>query len=103
MLFRSNTSRGFFRSLGIVYGILFFDPLLVLKYVLGLIPALLTGKVYKKPYTLWKLAGKDSIWFSLSLAFFISSYKGVLCALRKIFGNKRWISLVAGAFCINQF
>lgn len=56
----------------------------VIKYGINLIPALLTGKIFKKPSLFYKLGGRDTISFAMFLSTFISIYKGVLCGLRSV-------------------
>ncbi|KAI9271983.1 hypothetical protein BY458DRAFT_533404 [Sporodiniella umbellata] len=58
-----NCTRGFVRTFAVAYSI---------KYVIGILPSLLTGKIFKKPAILKQMAGSS----------FISSYKGILCAMR---------------------
>ena len=79
-----NVIFGFFKSYLITFGI---------KYGINLIPALITGKLLKKPSLFYKLGGKDTISLALFLSTFISIYKGVLCGLRKIRQKKRLIQL----------
>ena len=83
-----NVFIGFLRSFIVSYGI---------KYGINLIPALLTGKLFKKPSLFYKLGGKDTISFALFLSTFISIYKGVLCGLRRLRNtNDALNSLIAG-------
>ncbi|KAF8936010.1 hypothetical protein EDD21DRAFT_375389 [Dissophora ornata] len=68
-----NVTRGFFKTWVIAY---------VLKYLIGVLPALLTGKVFKNPGILKKGGGSDTVGFAFFLSSFISAYKAVLCTMR---------------------
>ena len=76
------------------------------KYLLGFIPALFFGKLFKKyllinkrKELLWKLAGKDTISLALFVSSFTTIFKAVLCLNRKIFKTNNWKnSFVAGCF-----
>jgi hypothetical protein len=83
-----NCARSVLRSFVITYA---------LKYLLGFVPSLFTGKIFKKPSLLMKLGGKDTTLFALFISMFISSYKGVLCLMRRV-RNKRdfWNAFIAG-------
>ncbi|KAI8061123.1 hypothetical protein BC940DRAFT_245482 [Gongronella butleri] len=78
-----NCTRGFIKAYTVAFG---------LKYLLGVVPLLVSGKVFKKPSTLKRLAGST----------FLSSYKGILCLMRRMRGtvdeqSDRLNSFVAGA------
>ncbi|KAI8844848.1 hypothetical protein BC829DRAFT_400161 [Chytridium lagenaria] len=64
-----NAARGMLKAFAILYAI---------KY------ALITGQIYRKPATLIKIGGRDTISFALFLSTFISSYKGALCFFRRL-------------------
>ncbi|KAI8902728.1 hypothetical protein BC833DRAFT_654540 [Globomyces pollinis-pini] len=68
-----NCIKAVFRSFAITYA---------LKYAMGLIPSLLTGKIFKQKDLIYKLGGRDTTSFALFMSMFISTYKGVLCLLR---------------------
>lgn len=70
-----NCSRGFFRAFLVSFGG---------KYLIGVIPALLTGKLFKRPSILREMAGKDTTLFALFLSVFLSTYRGTLCTLRNL-------------------
>jgi hypothetical protein len=57
---------------------------------MGVIPTLLTGQLWKKPSLLYKLAGKDTIFFSLFMSSFSTTFKAVLCGLRRYRGVNDW-------------
>lgn len=83
-----NVIIGFLRSFFVIYSI---------KYWINLIPALLTGKIFKKSSLFYKLGGRDTISFAMFLSTFISIYKGALCALRRLRNkNDSLNSLLAG-------
>ncbi|KAF9918365.1 hypothetical protein BX616_009158 [Lobosporangium transversale] len=69
-----NVTRGFFKTWAIGY---------VAKYLIAVLPALLTGKAFKNPNILKKSGGSDTIRFAFFLSSFISTYKGVLCTMRQ--------------------
>ncbi|KAI9279401.1 hypothetical protein BC943DRAFT_344658 [Umbelopsis sp. AD052] len=78
-----NCTRGFIRAFVMSFGI---------KYLVAILPALLTGRVFKKPGLLRKMAGNV----------FLSTYKGTLCTLRNIrkkddFKSDRLNSFIAGS------
>jgi hypothetical protein len=84
-----NCARSILRSFVITY---------ILKYLLGFVPSLLTGKILKKPSLIMKLGGKDTTFFALFMSTFISSYKGVLCGMRRLRGKRDfWNAFVAGS------
>ena len=85
----SNCFFAIFRSFVITYA---------LKYGLGLVPSILSGKIFKKPELLLKLGGRDTTSFALFMSIFISSYKGMLCLLRYITqNNDPIIAFISGA------
>lgn len=85
---KENVIIGFIRSFVVTY---------LIKYGINLIPALLTGKIFKKPSLFYKLGGKDTISFAMFLSTFISIYKSVLCGLRKLRNKSDSLnSLLAG-------
>ena len=53
-----------------------------LKYSLGFFPAVLTGRAFRTPSILYRIAGRDALSFAMFMSVFISAYKGLLCALR---------------------
>ncbi|KAI9303803.1 hypothetical protein BJ944DRAFT_256600 [Cunninghamella echinulata] len=78
-----NCTRGFIKAYVVAFAV---------KYLIGVLPLLLTGKLFKKPSMLRRLAGNT----------FLSSYKGILCLMRRIRGTKdaasdRLNAFVAGA------
>ncbi|ORZ15944.1 hypothetical protein BCR42DRAFT_327906 [Absidia repens] len=78
-----NCSRGFIKAYVVAF---------VVKYLIGVLPLLLTGKIFKKPNLLKRLAGNT----------FLSSYKGILCMMRRLRGttdaaSDRLNAFVAGA------
>ncbi|KAI8928387.1 hypothetical protein BC831DRAFT_448558 [Entophlyctis helioformis] len=86
----SNALRAVVRSFIITYG---------LKYALGFVPAILTGKAFKEPRVLLKIGGRDTTSFALFMSFFIATYKGMLCTLRNLRQkNDRWNAFIAGCF-----
>ncbi|KAI9478152.1 MAG: hypothetical protein EXX96DRAFT_595606 [Benjaminiella poitrasii] len=58
-----NCTRGFIKTFTVAF---------IVKYLIGILPTLLSGKILKRPSILRQMAGST----------FISSYKGILCALR---------------------
>ncbi|KAJ3254207.1 hypothetical protein HK103_007452 [Boothiomyces macroporosus] len=85
-----NCIRGWIRSFAITYA---------LKYALGLVPSILTGKIFKRPELFVKLGGRDTTSFALFMSTFISSYKGILCMLRYYRKSNSAINaFVAGTF-----
>ncbi|KAJ1554084.1 hypothetical protein HK096_005099, partial [Nowakowskiella sp. JEL0078] len=85
-----NAIRGFLQTFAIAYAT---------KYALSFFPALIMGKIYRNPSILLKMTGKDTTTFALFLSGFISSYKSVICLLRRARGksdNDGFNSLVAG-------
>ncbi|KAG0330909.1 hypothetical protein BG004_001907 [Podila humilis] len=70
-----NVTRGFLKTWVIAY---------LVKYAIGLLPALLSGKLFKNPSLLRKSGGSDTIGFAFFLSSFLSTYKGVLCAMRRL-------------------
>lgn len=87
-----NAIQGFLRS-----GAIFFAA----KYAMGFLPSLLSGQILRDPRLLLKLAGKDTIGFSVFMSAFSTSFKAVLCGLRRYRGSNDWknafaAGLVAG-------
>lgn len=77
------------RSFGISY---------TLKYLLGFVPALITGKLYRNPSLFYKFGGKDTFSFAVFMAIFISGYKGILCYMRHIRQKQDFINaFIAGS------
>ncbi|KAG0258562.1 hypothetical protein DFQ27_004585 [Actinomortierella ambigua] len=72
---KQNVSRGFIKTWLIAY---------LIKYAIGVVPALLMGKVFKNPSILKKAGGRDTFGFAFFLSSFISTYKGVLCGMRHL-------------------
>ncbi|KAF9946965.1 hypothetical protein BGZ65_009250, partial [Modicella reniformis] len=70
---KQNVTRGFFKTWVIAY---------VVKYLIGVLPSVLTGKVLKDPGILKKGGGSDSVSFAFFLSSFLSTYKAVLCTMR---------------------
>ncbi|KAG0030497.1 hypothetical protein BGZ82_007404 [Podila clonocystis] len=70
---KQNVTRGFLKTWMIAY---------LVKYAIGLLPALLTGKAMKNPSIFRKSGGRDTIGFAFFLSSFLSVYKGVLCTMR---------------------
>ncbi|KAG0339378.1 hypothetical protein BG004_006837 [Podila humilis] len=68
-----NVTRGFVKTWMIAY---------LMKYAIGVLPALLKGKVFKNPSILKKGGGSDTVGFAFFLSSFLSAYKLVLCAMR---------------------
>ncbi|KAF9431994.1 hypothetical protein BGZ76_011442 [Entomortierella beljakovae] len=68
-----NVTRGFVKTWFTAY---------IIKYLLGVVPALLTGKAFKNPSILRKSGGNDTVRFAFFLSSFISAYKAVLCTMR---------------------
>ncbi|KAI8079853.1 uncharacterized protein BX664DRAFT_367023 [Halteromyces radiatus] len=64
-----NCTRGFIKAYTVAF---------VVKYLIGVLPLLLTGKLFKKPSMLKRMAGNT----------FLSSYKGILCGMRRLRGTK---------------
>ena len=92
------------RSFLIIYGIhtSFTNPFHIyigVKYLIGLVPAILTGKIVKKPSLFWKLGGRDTVSFTVFLSSFITIYKTVLCTARYIRQTSDPLnSFIAGLF-----
>ncbi|KAJ3099529.1 hypothetical protein HDU97_002972 [Phlyctochytrium planicorne] len=83
-----NAARGLVKAFGILYAI---------KYGLSFLPALITGQIYRKPSTLLKIGGKDTISFAAFLSVFISSYKAALCGFRRLRNTSdSWNPFLAG-------
>ncbi|CEG79557.1 Putative tRNA(Met) cytidine acetyltransferase [Rhizopus microsporus] len=59
-----------------------FSVAFTVKYLIAILPSLLTGKIIKRPGILKQMAGRDTMCFALFLGSFISGYKGILCAMR---------------------
>ncbi|CAO3647514.1 unnamed protein product [Cunninghamella blakesleeana] len=74
-----NCTRGFLKAYVVAFGV---------KYLIGVLPLLFTGKLFKKPSMLRRLAGRDTALFALFLSTFLSSYKGILCLMRRLRGTK---------------
>ncbi|KAI8057359.1 hypothetical protein BDF22DRAFT_671004 [Syncephalis plumigaleata] len=70
-----NAVRGFIKSLGMSYSV---------KVLIGLLPALLTGKVLKNPMLIRKQLGMDTARFALFIASMVGAYKSSLYALRHL-------------------
>ncbi|KAG0353504.1 hypothetical protein BG005_007226 [Podila minutissima] len=70
---KQNVTRGFLKTWMIAY---------LVKYAIGVLPALLTGKAMKNPSIFRKSGGRDTIGFAFFLSSFLSVYKGVLCTMR---------------------
>ncbi|KAL1920401.1 uncharacterized protein VTP21DRAFT_778 [Calcarisporiella thermophila] len=70
-----NATRGFLKSFTVAY---------IVKYLISIAPALLTGRLFKKPYYLKKAGGKDTVSFAIFLSSFITTYKASLCAIRHL-------------------
>ncbi|KAJ3226434.1 hypothetical protein HK099_004887 [Clydaea vesicula] len=69
----------------------------ILKYALGFIPTLMTGKIFRNPRLILLLGGRDTTQLSLFLSSFTFLYKVLLCSLRRIFVSNDWkISFIAG-------
>ncbi|KAG9325873.1 hypothetical protein KVV02_006867 [Mortierella alpina] len=68
-----NVTRGFFKTWMIAY---------VVKYLIGILPSLLTGKAFKNPGILKRGGGSDTVGFAFFLSSFLSAYKLVLCTMR---------------------
>ncbi|KAF9315903.1 hypothetical protein BG003_002545 [Podila horticola] len=68
-----NITRGFLKTWMIAY---------LVKYAIGVLPALLKGKVFKNPSILKKGGGSDTVGFAFFLSSFLSAYKLVLCTMR---------------------
>ncbi|KAI8990908.1 hypothetical protein BDF20DRAFT_841447 [Mycotypha africana] len=68
-----NCTRAFLKTFTVAFAV---------KYLIGILPALLSGKLLKRPSILRQMAGRDTASFALFLSTFISSYKGILCLLR---------------------
>ncbi|KAI7857821.1 hypothetical protein BDC45DRAFT_477506 [Circinella umbellata] len=83
-----NCARGFLKAFAVGFS---------MKYLIGVLPALLMGKVFKRPSILKQLAGKDTAMFALFLSTFLSSYKGILCLLRRYSRSDRLNAFVAGS------
>ncbi|KAI9318727.1 hypothetical protein BX666DRAFT_1855390 [Dichotomocladium elegans] len=73
-----NCTRGFIKAFAVGYGV---------KYLLAILPALMMGKVFKR----------DTAMFALFLSTFLSSYKGVLCFLRRHNASERQNAFIAGS------
>ncbi|KAI8085289.1 hypothetical protein BDF21DRAFT_437583 [Thamnidium elegans] len=58
-----NCTRGFIKTFAVAFAV---------KYLIGILPTLLTGNIFKRPGVLKQMAGST----------FTSSYKGILCAMR---------------------
>ncbi|KAI8369438.1 uncharacterized protein BYT42DRAFT_584481 [Radiomyces spectabilis] len=69
-----NSLRGFIKAFSVAFTV---------KYLIGILPALLTGKLLKRPRILKQMAGRDTMCFALFLSTFLSSYKAILCAMRR--------------------
>jgi hypothetical protein len=76
-----NVIRGFLKSFGVFYSF---------KYGMNIIPSFLTGALFKDWRLLYKLAGRDTILFSLFMSSFSTSFKAALCALRRYRGVNDW-------------
>ncbi|ORY96671.1 hypothetical protein BCR43DRAFT_531222 [Syncephalastrum racemosum] len=69
-----NCTRGFVKAFAVGFSV---------KYLIGILPPLLMGKVFKRPSLLKQLAGRDTALFALFLSTFLSTYKGILCLMRR--------------------
>ncbi|KAI1321342.1 hypothetical protein EDD11_006679 [Mortierella claussenii] len=86
-----NVTRGFFKTWVVAY---------LVKYVIAVLPALLTGRIMKNPSILKKSAGSDTVGFAFFLSSFLSTYKLVLCTMRRYRPNvagDRLNAFVAGS------
>ncbi|KAI9316258.1 hypothetical protein BX666DRAFT_220836 [Dichotomocladium elegans] len=88
-----NCTRGFLKAFAAGFSI---------KYLIGILPLLVTGRLFKRPGLLKQLAGRDTAMFALFLSTFLSSYKGILCLLRHFRKTKdpksdRLNAFIAGA------
>ncbi|KAI9030784.1 hypothetical protein CLU79DRAFT_731467 [Phycomyces nitens] len=70
-----NSFRAFTKAFGVAF---------IVKYLVGLSQAILSGDLLKRPILLKRLAGWDTISFALFLGTFLSSYKAILCAMRRV-------------------
>ncbi|KAG0307448.1 hypothetical protein BGZ98_000238 [Dissophora globulifera] len=70
-----NVTRGFVKTWLVAY---------LVKYVIGVLPAILTGKILKNPSILKKSGGSDTVRFAFFLSSFLSTYKLVLCSMRRL-------------------
>ncbi|KAF9095878.1 hypothetical protein BGX23_012424 [Mortierella sp. AD031] len=70
-----NVTRGFLKTWVVAY---------LIKYAIGVLPSLLKGKVFKNPSILKKSGGSDTVGFAFFLSSFLSAYKLVLCAMRRL-------------------
>lgn len=93
---RHNAIRGALRTFIAAY---------LIKYLVSIVPSLLTGKVFKRPSILRSAGGSDTLRFSLFLSLFVGGYKAMLCFLRSKRGKEdslnAYISgVIAGLFLI---
>ncbi|KAI8990080.1 hypothetical protein BDB01DRAFT_779981 [Pilobolus umbonatus] len=70
-----NATRGFIKTFTVGF---------VVKYLINILPLLVTGKLLKKPSLLRQMAGRDTASFALFLSTFTSGYKAILCTMRYI-------------------
>ncbi|GJJ74702.1 hypothetical protein EMPS_07060 [Entomortierella parvispora] len=68
-----NVTRGFFKTWMIAY---------IVKYLIGVLPATLTGRAFKNPSIFKRAGGSDTVGFAFFLSSFLSAYKMVLCTMR---------------------
>ncbi|KAI8344595.1 hypothetical protein BC941DRAFT_341760 [Chlamydoabsidia padenii] len=78
-----NCTRGFIKAYVVAFSV---------KYLIAILPLLLTGRIFKRPSLLKRMAGNT----------FLSSYKGILCLMRRLRGtvdasSDRLNAFVAGA------
>ncbi|KAF9353947.1 hypothetical protein BGX34_011290 [Mortierella sp. NVP85] len=72
---KQNVTRGFIKTWLVAY---------LGKYLLGVLPSILSGKVLKDPSILKKGGGSDTVSFAFFLSSFLSAYKAVLCTMRYV-------------------
>ncbi|KAL0088045.1 hypothetical protein J3Q64DRAFT_1723811 [Phycomyces blakesleeanus] len=70
-----NSFRAFTKAFGVAF---------IVKYLVGLSQAILSGDLLRRPNLLKRLAGWDTLSFALFLGTFLSSYKAVLCGMRRL-------------------
>ncbi|KAG0174947.1 hypothetical protein DFQ28_003628 [Apophysomyces sp. BC1034] len=84
-----NCTRGFVKAFVVAFSV---------KYLIAILPPLLTGKVFKRPGILKQMVDRDTACFALFLSTFLSSYKGILCGLRRLNSkDDRLNAFVAGS------
>ncbi|KAG0330949.1 hypothetical protein BG000_011341 [Podila horticola] len=69
------------------------------KYGLNMLPAILTGKVFKNPSVLRRSGGRDTLGFALFFSSYLTIYKSVLWRMRskKPSNGDQWNAFVAGS------